>query len=300
MEMVKFNGWDCIRLSNGKVEVLVTRSIGPRVVRYGFVGGPNVFAEIPSQIGGHGESTWMNRGGHRLWIAPEANPWSYELDNDPYAEAVAISGGVHTRQEPGPLTHVEKEMDIVLCPDTGFVRLHHRLTNRGADPVRLSLWTVNACGLDGRAIFPLPEKRPHSPSTLLPNQNWALWTYTDLSDPRWTLGSRFFFLRQDPAAQTPQKLGLRNRQGWMAYERAGTLFVMRFAHLEGAEYPDCNCNCETFTNKEITELETLGPLVTLAPGDCVEQDEEWRLFDGFAPCADEADVLARVAPLAQD
>ena len=33
MEMVKFNGWDCIRLTNGKVELLVTRDIGPRIIR---------------------------------------------------------------------------------------------------------------------------------------------------------------------------------------------------------------------------------------------------------------------------
>ena len=49
MEMVKFNGWDCIRLSNGIVEVLVTRSVGPRIIRYGFVGGENVLCEIPGE-----------------------------------------------------------------------------------------------------------------------------------------------------------------------------------------------------------------------------------------------------------
>lgn len=296
MENVKFNGWDCIRLTNGKVELIVTRSVGPRVIRYGFVGGDNLFCEIPGHQGGSGEKEWMNRGGHRLWIAPEAPDFSYELDNVPYAEATAISGGVLVRQEPGPQTGVQKEMEIVLDGATGFVNIRHRLTNRGSAPVRLSLWTVNVMG-QGREIIPLPPKAPHSPSTLLPNQSFAMWSYSDFADPRWTFGSRFIFLRQEPGNPTNQKLGLRNKFGWLAYERGGSLFVMKFPHLEGAEYPDFGCNCETFTNGTFTELESLGPMTTLAPGESVEHPEEWRLYGGFAPCAGEQDVLERVLPL---
>lgn len=296
MENVKFNGWDCIRLTNGKVELIVTRSVGPRVIRYGFVGGDNLFCEIPGHQGGSGEKEWMNRGGHRLWIAPEAPDFSYELDNVPYAEATAISGGVLVRQEPGPQTGVQKEMEIVLDGATGFVNIRHRLTNRGKAPVRLSLWTVNVMG-QGREIIPLPPKAPHSPSTLLPNQNFSMWSYSDFADPRWTFGSRFIFLRQEPGNPTNQKLGLRNKFGWLAYERCGALFVMKFPHLEGAEYPDFGCNCETFTNGTFTEMESLGPMTTLAPGESVEHPEEWRLYGDFAPCAGEQDALERVLPL---
>lgn len=297
MEIVQFNGWDCIRLTNGVVEVLITRSIGPRVVRYGFVDGPNIFGEIESQKFGSGEKVWMNRGGHRLWIAPESNPWSYELDNVPYAEATTISGGVHTRQEPGSVTGLAKEMDVTMDPSTGFVKIHHKLTNCSKENVRCSLWTVCVCGENGREIIPFPEKKPHSDSTLLPNQNWALWSYTDLADPRWTFGHDYLFLQQDPSISSNQKLGLRNRFGWVAYERENMLFILKTDHLEGAQYPDANCNYETFVNDEFVELETLGPLVTLAPGECVEQDEEWKLYGNFAPCKDEADVTARVLPL---
>lgn len=296
MESIKFNGWDCIRLTNGKVELIVTRGVGPRVIRYGFVGGDNLFCEIPGHQGGSGEDKWMNRGGHRLWIAPEAPEFSYELDNVPYAEATAISGGVRVRQDPGPQTGVQKEMEITLDGATGFATIRHKLTNCGKAPVRLSLWTVNVMG-QGREIIPLPPKAPHSPSTLLPNQNFAMWSYSDFADPRWTFGSRFIFLRQEPGNPTNQKIGLRNRFGWLAYERSGALFVMKFPHLEGAEYPDFGCNCETFTNGTFTELESLGPMTTLAPGESVEHPEEWRLYGDFKPCADEKDVLERVVPL---
>lgn len=297
METVKFNGWDCIRLSNGTVEALVTRSVGPRIIRYGFVGGDNMFCEIPGEQNGSGEDHWMNRGGHRLWIAPEGPDWSYELDNGPYAEATAIPGGVHVRQEPGPATGVQKEMDITMESATGFVKIRHRLTNCGNGNVRLAPWTINVMGPEGRELIPLPPKAPHSPTTLLPNQNFSFWSYSDFADPRWTWGSRFVMLRQDPSSGTNQKLGIRNKAGWAAYERKGCLFIMKFQHAEGVEYPDFGCNYETFTNNNFTEMECLGPMVTLAPGDSTALDEEWRLYGGFEPCADEADALRRLPEL---
>ncbi len=57
-------------------------------------------------------------------------------------------------------------------------------------------------------------------------------------------------------------------------------------------------NFETFTNHEILELEALGPMATLAPGESVSMPEEWKLYADFPPCATEADVTARVRPLA--
>ena len=71
IEKVNFKGWpNSYRMTNGEVELVVTGDIGPRIIRYAFVGGRNVFKEYPDQIGKSGESTWQNRGGHRLWVAP--------------------------------------------------------------------------------------------------------------------------------------------------------------------------------------------------------------------------------------
>ncbi len=297
MEFIDYNGWKCIRLTNGKVELVVTRDIGPRIIRYGFVGGPNLLGEIPADKGGRGEKEWHNRGGHRLWIAPEANPWSYEPDNEPYASAEAIPNGVRTRQLPGPITHVEKQMDITLDMATGGVKIDHRLTNRGDAPVRLAPWAVTVVGLGGTAIIPLPKKVPHT-ECLVPVQKVALWSYTDFADPRWTFGSDYIFFRQDPAIAKPQKIGLRTSEGWVAYQRENLLFFKKFGELPGAEYPDMDVNFETFTNHEILELEALGPMATLAPGESVSMPEEWKLYADFPPCATEADVTARVRPLA--
>ena len=68
--------------------------------------------------------------------------------------------------------------------------------------------------------------------------------------------------------------------GWLAYARAGHLFVKRFDPSPGQPYPDHGSQAEIFTDHRFLELETLGPLATLAPGAAVEHVEEWQLFDG--------------------
>ena len=64
---------------------------------------------------------------------------------------------------------------------------------------------------------------------------------------------------------------------WVAYHRGDSLFVKTIEFRDGATYPDGGCNFETFTNKEMLEVEALGPLVELAPGEATEHTEHWQL-----------------------
>ena len=55
IEPISYAGWPhCYRITNGEVELVVTTEVGPRIIRCGFVGGRNFFAEIPDQLGGSG------------------------------------------------------------------------------------------------------------------------------------------------------------------------------------------------------------------------------------------------------
>ena len=43
MKTSAYGGWKrCLKLSNGKIEMVITTDVGPRVVRYGFEGKENV------------------------------------------------------------------------------------------------------------------------------------------------------------------------------------------------------------------------------------------------------------------
>jgi len=90
IEKVPYAGWlNCYRMTNGAVEIVVTSDVGPRIMRYGFVGGQNLFKEYPESLGQSGEAEWQLRGGHRLWAAPEQHPRTYAPDNG----AVEIKAG---------------------------------------------------------------------------------------------------------------------------------------------------------------------------------------------------------------
>lgn len=298
METITFNGWDnCVRLSNGTIELVVTTAVGPRIARLGYIGERNLFAEFEGQQGDSGEAEWMIRGGHRFWIAPEVKPMTYELDNSPI-HVESIPGGVRTLQPTGPLSGCAKTMEITLATDRNRVNVRHTLTNKGDKPIRLAPWALSVMAPDGMAVIPRPAFVAHT-DRVLHNQEWSIWGYTDFTDPRWTLGQRYIFFRQD-RAKGPNKLGLAQREGWVGYLLGEFLFVNRFGFDEQATYPDGGVNFETFSNEDMLEIETLGGLVDLAPGASVSLVEDWELHRSVDQVETEDDADRIVKPKLQE
>jgi hypothetical protein len=265
----------------------VTLDVGPRVIRCGFIGKRNLMAEMKPQLGGVGEREWKIRGGHRLWIAPEEKPLTYELDNGP-VEVTGIAGGIRTRQDVGSLSGVRKSMDIRMEEKADAIRIRHVLRNEGRRAVDLAPWALSVMAPGGMAIIPLPAKIPHT-ERLTHNQQWSLWGYTDLSDPRWTIGTKYLFFRQD-RRRGPSKLGIAHREGWVGYQLGEFVFIKELPWDEKALYPDGGMNFETFSNEDFLEVESLGPLVRLKPGQSVSHEERWSLYAGVPRCTREAQV----------
>src|SRR5215813_5903905 len=120
IERTAYQGWpNCFTVSNGDVDLILTGDIGPRIMRFGFTGGQNFFKEFDGQMGTSGEASWVPRGGHRLWIAPEDPVKTYAPDNCPVD--VRVEGGVVEATEPvEPLTGIEKKMAVRMA-ETGEV-----------------------------------------------------------------------------------------------------------------------------------------------------------------------------------
>ncbi|MBI3243164.1 MAG: hypothetical protein HYZ49_12800 [Chloroflexi bacterium] len=295
LERANYRGWpNCYRLSNASAELIVTTDVGPRLIRFGFVGGDNEFAEFPAHLGQTGGDEWRMYGGHRLWHAPEAIPRTYFPDNGPVAFEIC-SEFMRVIQPMETTTGIQKEMDIRLWPDAACVQVTHRLRNCGLWAVELAAWALTAMAPGGIAVIPRPPRGAHL-ENLQPNSLLTLWPYTDLSDPRWRWGHKYVLLRQDPYQSQPQKIGAPVPDGWAAYARGDRLFVKSFAHAPGAAYPDFGCSAEAFANADMLELETLSPLTRLEPGAIVEHTEHWYLFrDVPAPDGD-ADVDRHILP----
>ena len=275
IEKINYRGWpNCYRIANDEVEAVITSDIGPRIMRYGFIGGQNFFKEFADQLGTSGETVWMPRGGHRVWIAPEDRVKSYAPENGPVA--VEVSGDVLVATQPvEPLTGIEKQITVKMAASGTGVEVTHRLRNAGAEPYRLAVWALTMLAHSGVGIHGFPPRGTH-PQVLAPTNPLVIWAFTDLADPRWRLSKKYLALRQDPNNPVPQKLGSFHPHTWGAYLLNGELFVKRFAAAgDPTRYPDFGCSFETFTNADILELETLGPLTDLAPGESVSHIERW-------------------------
>lgn len=294
MEKINYQGWpNSIRRTNARAELILTTDVGPRAIRFAFPGQSNEFHENEDWVGRSGGTEYHSYGGHRLWLAPES-PGTMFPDNRSVA-AEETTAGLRLLPPPEAATGIQKEWLVRLFADQARVRIRHRLTNTGRSPVTLAPWAITVMAPGGAGVLPLPPRRPH-PGNLLPTGRLALWPYTDMSDPRWTWGEKYILLRQDVRADSPQKIGISGTEGWIAYCRGGHLFLKLHAHQPDAEYPDQGSSAEMFTNGNMLELETLGPLLRLDPGKSVDHWEEWFLFDSVPVPARDADVERDILP----
>lgn len=296
VEKISYQGWpNCLRLSNGTIDLIATSDVGPRIIRFGFVGQENEFAEFPAQMGKTGGGEWRLYGGHRLWRAPEMVPETYAPDNAPVAVETAADA-ITLTQDVEAGTGIRKRMSIQMAVGKASVRVTHRLENHNPGPIELAPWALSAMATGGEAILPLPPRGSHE-ENLQPTSGLTFWVYTDMTDPRWSWGRRFIRLRQDPSCAAAQKLGALAPDGWLAYWRAGHLFVTRFTPIPGAPYPDLGASVELYTDANLLELETLGPMTRLAPGETVEHVEEWRLNADVPEPVNEEIIEHAILPL---
>ncbi|HUS57557.1 MAG TPA: hypothetical protein VM141_02795 [Planctomycetota bacterium] len=296
MDRIAYGGWkNCYRLANRAIELVVTGDVGPRVIRLATKGGTNLFKEFKEQMGQTGGDEWRIYGGHRLWHAPEAKPRTYCPDNSP-ADVKQTENGLTVTQAVESTTGILKQMSIILDANQPHVRVLHRLTNCALWPVALSPWALSVMAPGGTAIIPQAAYISHQ-ECLVPARPVVLWPYTNMRDKRWIWGEKFIQLRQDRAAKHPQKVGVALVDGWAAYALKGQVFLKRFDHLPNAEYPDFGCSFETFTNADMLEVETLGPMTTLEPGASAVHVEDWFVFDGIRLGKSEQAIEEALAPI---
>ena len=273
--MTDFCGHPVATLQNDQLRLEYLSDVGPRVARLFFSGGNNLLAELPDLFLDTSYGRFEFMGGHRLWFAPEELPGTYVPDQPVVVEN--IPNGVRitaSAQLPKP---VSKSMDIQLAEQAAKVTVRHSLRNMGTASVVHAPWALTMFRLGGTLILPQPEGKPDS---LLPNRWLALWPYTRINDPRIKLDDDYALVHAN-AGLPAAKIGTYNQHGWVAYWLEGVLALKRFAVLAMDAYPDGGCNVEAYCNDRFIEMETLGPLTTLAPGEDVTFEESWEFYPGL-------------------
>ncbi len=277
IETISYLGLDgCIKVSNGTVDIIAATAIGPRILFYGPTGGANLLAWFPQNSMETALGTWKPYGGHRLWVWPELFPATYAPDNDPIEYSTESEFTLVLRQ-PVDAAGMQKTIRLTLEASGTGVTLEQTVTSHNIWPVDIAAWAITVVE-GGTAILPRVPFQTHDEYVTV-TQPLALCAFTDLEDPRFTLGLPYILLHADPALSNSQKMGLRNKEGWCAHLVSDTLFVKRFVHDENAEYPDYGVNNEVYVEGSYMEVELLGPRRTVQPGGSLTLSETWNLFE---------------------
>ncbi len=271
----------CLEISNGKVELKVTLDIGPRIISYSLCNGDNLFFEdiedrlvndstqLKETFGKN--SKWHIYGGHRLWISPEYIT-TYYPDNEKVSYKVNDNKVLFTpniQEVTGFLCELELKLE------NEKVLVEHHITNLSGKTKEFAPWALTVMDKGGIELL---EWNDHK-NGWLSNRNLILWDYTNMNDARVMFGKKYITLIQDINATCPFKIGIDNRKGWAAYVNKGVAFVKKFTHNEDAIYPDNGCSFETYTNKDILEVETVGELKLLENNQKVSHIEQWEIIE---------------------
>jgi len=271
LKKITFQGWkNCIELTHGEFRIVVTTEVGPRIVG-AFLGpkGENLLYLDKKLLGTSNQKVWTNYGGHRIWHAPEDSVRSYCPDTRKVVVAELRDGGVAFMAPREELTGIVKTINVYPEGENSF-RIEHQIRNEGLWDIEAAAWGITQLMPGGTAILPMN----HGPEGLVPNRSVNFWPYAKPSDPRFVYGNEFVLVKQT-AKGAPTKIGLNSCEGWCAYINKGTAFIKQFQYFDENEYPDLGSSIEVYTEGGYLELETLGPLAILEPGDEVTHSEYW-------------------------
>ena len=262
---------DPLSFALGPFLLQVAIEFGPRVLGFRRDPGPEMFANLgPDLVIDRPDSgTYRFRGGHRLWASPEIPMITYAPDDEPCGvttmpDGVAIIG----RADRAGLV---KGINMMLAD--GGARVDHVLTNAGSEPIEVAPWAITQLRLGGEAIIPIEGQA--DPNRLQANRSLVMWPYTDLTDSRVTFHSDALSVRAE--AGPAFKVGTGPDPGRLGYLLDGHLFTKTVVPSNHGPYPDRGAVGQFFLGDAFCELETVGPLVTLEPGEETAHREVWEI-----------------------
>ncbi|RCV57975.1 DUF4380 domain-containing protein [Marinitenerispora sediminis] len=233
-------------------------------------------------------SAWNNVGGDKTWPAPQgwdgpgqwAGPPDPVLDSGPYtAEAASAPDGSATltlTSRDDPRSGLRLRRRLTLEPGAAGYRLDLEAVNVSGTVRRWALWNVTqidgapaAADGAGGVYVGVRGPGPHTVPLVAGNGHPRV-----LAHPPSVV--------RVPPQDVVGKVGFPTASGWLANVGAAGTLTLRFDVSEGAEYPDTGSRAEVWLEApvqrplehlgglcpvdRVTEVEALGPLTELAPG----------------------------------
>ena len=280
-----YHGWaDCIWLGNGIVELVVVPQIG-RILRYGFVGKANVLFENAALQGRmHADAwngaDWLNFGGDKLWPAPQS-VWGFppdpQIDGRPQQVEILPGPRVRLVSQASESYGIRFEREIALDRAGAGITITNTMRNVSSTPRTWGVWQITQLADPTVAVMPRSRtgRMPAGFHVIQPPEKGAV--QADRNEVRF---------RRSP--RVPGKIGGDARGGWLAADVGADRFTCSTAVEPNATYCDGGCPLEIWSNPDplkYMELELLGPVRTLGPGETATLVVRWNLRRAGRPSA---------------
>ncbi len=280
-----FFGWESVALHNNLVRLDIVPDLGGKIMGFEFQGSQIIWHDrsLEGRVDrdqGYGRGgNWRNPGGAKVWPAPQGrgeSQWPGPPDD------VLDSGIYEYTAENNAVTVISLDDDAEgrsglrythtysLVPDSTVVGLNLTMTNIVDRKVKWSLWQLST----------LPVDRPFTITVPIDEGQWYVM-FGDEDNPQWEgIRDGLFHARYQ---NITGKVGMSAREGWAAWhdDQSQTAFVMLFEIDDEAEYPDRGSQVEIWMlgsddpARNNVELEVLGPLEELAPGESAALNIQW-------------------------
>jgi hypothetical protein len=274
-----YHGWpNAIRMTSEHAEVVVVPQIG-RIMSFRLLTGENVFWEDCTLDGKSGDASgkeWVNFGGDKTWPAPEAEWGKYTgrkqwmppaaFDSSP-VQASITNHQVILTSPVDPHYGVRTVRRVQLQGNT--LRIDTTYERVSGEASKIGIWVITQFK-DPVAVFGLIPR-----NTIFTNGyfdfNFTKQPWTHIKNR-----TNHFEVTRDP--KSPRKLGSdAEKLIWVGEKETCVVTAWREA---GAEYPDRGASAEVYTNpdpKRYVELEMLGPLSLMKPGDRISHFSTYSL-----------------------
>ncbi|MBN63479.1 MAG: hypothetical protein CME20_19160 [Gemmatimonadetes bacterium] len=269
----QYEGFTGYWLKNDRAEAFAIASPYPRVLAFRLVGGENPL-HVSSEYEYVGIRTWF--------FEPTQNRQSGMPALRPATAERMGAHGLRLVAAPDDSSGLQLTMELFLDPALPVLRIRHGLTNLRDEQRRIAAWALNVIRPD-HGVGVTPWGSVHRRSLLF-------WPDTEPNEIGLHLGPKALALdyRIEPQNRW-QKIGTNTDAGWIAYVWNETALKSTVAHVANAEYPEnggtvtmFNSTSEVFDGKpRFGEIENVGPLSELMPGNTLWMEQELELISGI-------------------
>jgi hypothetical protein len=300
---INYNNWgtawdSVVVLKNGIVTLAAVPKIGGRVMQYDLGTHPSIYIH-ESMIGKNIVSGDSMVGGFRQLPSPQSDfQWpsppkvdfgAYTctvLQNNADSAVISLVSPIEDSNLDKYKTHkgLQFKREITLYKASSHVRVVMTMYNRGQQSMTHGIWdiTQSACSNNGTADtnnFWVYFQR-YQQSTLGGNKGYVRYGNESTgASAQWIPEAAPGNIMGVQFKKQRGKIGADCRAGWICFNDRydAYAYVKTFTYQNGKSYPDSGASVQVYTypNFNMLEVEVLGPITTIAPGDSVTLVENW-------------------------